>query len=37
VRETTERLQKPLIGLTPGAERLLGSAAWDGNVRELRT
>src|SRR3954469_1280715 len=36
VRETGERLQKPLVGLTPGAERLLGAAAWDGNVRELR-
>jgi len=36
VRETAERLRKPLVGLTPGAERLLGAAAWDGNVRELR-
>jgi two-component system, NtrC family, response regulator HydG len=36
VRETSERLQKPLHGLTPGAERLLGGAPWDGNVRELR-
>ena len=36
VRETSERLQKPLAGLTPGAERLLGAPAWDGNVRELR-
>jgi DNA-binding NtrC family response regulator len=36
VRETSERLQKPLLGLTPGAERLLTAAAWDGNVRELR-
>jgi DNA-binding NtrC family response regulator len=36
VRETAERLQKPLAGLTPGAERLLALAAWDGNVRELR-
>jgi DNA-binding NtrC family response regulator len=36
VRETAERLQKPLVGLTPGAERLLGAASWDGNVRELR-
>jgi DNA-binding NtrC family response regulator len=36
VRETAERLQKPLVGLTPGAERLLGAARWDGNVRELR-
>ena len=36
VRETSERLQKPLLGLTPGAERLLAAAPWDGNVRELR-
>ncbi len=36
VRETSERLQKPLLGLTPGAERLLGAAPWEGNVRELR-
>jgi DNA-binding NtrC family response regulator len=36
VRETSDRLQKPLAGLTPGAERMLGSAAWEGNVRELR-
>jgi DNA-binding NtrC family response regulator len=36
VRETSDRLQKTLAGLTPGAERLLGAAMWDGNVRELR-
>ena len=36
VRETSERLQKPLAGLSPGAERVLGGAAWEGNVRELR-
>ncbi len=36
VRETAERLKKPLVGLTPGAERMLASAPWDGNVRELR-
>ncbi len=36
VRETSERLEKPLTGLTAGAERLLGAAAWEGNVRELR-
>ncbi len=27
VRDTAERLQKPLLGLTPGAERLLGAGA----------
>jgi two-component system, NtrC family, response regulator HydG len=36
VRDTSERLQKPLLGLTPGAERILTAAAWEGNVRELR-
>jgi DNA-binding NtrC family response regulator len=36
VREMAERLQKRLAGLTPGAERLLGLAGWEGNVRELR-
>jgi DNA-binding NtrC family response regulator len=36
VRETSDRLQKPLLGLTPGAERMLTTAAWEGNVRELR-
>jgi two-component system, NtrC family, response regulator HydG len=36
VREAGERLNKRLEGLTPGAERILGSAPWDGNVRELR-
>ena len=36
VRETAERLKKSLVGLTPGAERMLAIAPWDGNVRELR-
>jgi DNA-binding NtrC family response regulator len=36
VREAADRLQKPLVGLTPGAERLLALSSWDGNVRELR-
>ncbi len=36
VREMSDRLQKRLVGLTPGAERLLGMAAWEGNVRELK-
>src|SRR5919198_4582314 len=31
VRDTAERLQKPLLGLTAGAERLLASAGWEGN------
>ncbi len=36
VQATSERLQKPLLGLSAGAERLLATAAWDGNVRELK-
>jgi DNA-binding NtrC family response regulator len=36
VREIGERLQKPLRGLTPGAEALLTDSPWEGNVRELR-
>ena len=36
VREYSARLQKPLVGLTAAAERLLLSAPWEGNVRELR-
>ena len=36
VRQTSERLQKPVVGLTPGAERALAAAHWEGNVRELR-
>src|SRR5580765_6619887 len=36
MRECAGRLRKPLNGLTPGAERLLLGARWDGNVRELR-
>ena len=36
VREIANRLQKPLQGLTPGAEARLTESPWDGNVRELR-
>jgi DNA-binding NtrC family response regulator len=36
VRETSERLQKPVAGLTAAAERLLAAGYWEGNVRELR-
>jgi DNA-binding NtrC family response regulator len=36
VRETSDRLGKSLIGVTPGAERVLATGAWEGNVRELR-
>jgi DNA-binding NtrC family response regulator len=36
VRHSAARLRKKIVGLTPSAERSLVSAAWDGNVRELR-
>ena len=36
VRETSDRLQKSVAGLTPAGERLLASGTWEGNVRELR-
>ena len=36
VRECSERIRKPLTGLTPSAERVLFNARWDGNVRELK-
>jgi two-component system response regulator HydG len=36
VRQCAERFGKTLTGLTPGAERMLGEARWDGNVRQLR-
>ncbi len=36
VTEFADRLKRPDLVLTPGAERLLMTAPWDGNVRELR-
>jgi DNA-binding NtrC family response regulator len=36
VRQCAERFNKTLSGLTPGAERILAEARWDGNVRQLR-
>jgi len=36
VREIADRLQKPVRGLTPGAEGFLTESPWEGNVRELR-
>jgi len=36
IRNCAQRFNKPLVGLTPGAERLLAEAGWDGNVRQLR-
>ena len=35
-RDVASACRSRWLGLTPGAERLLGGAAWDGNVRELR-
>ncbi len=36
VKEFAARFKKPLIGISPGAERVLQSSPWPGNVRELR-
>lgn len=36
VREFSARFNRPLEGITPGAERLLGQGDWPGNVRQLR-
>lgn len=36
VKALSKRFNKAILGLTPGAERLLMHAAWPGNVRELR-
>ncbi len=36
IADCSQRMQKPLTGLTPGAERLLLNASWGGNVRELK-
>jgi two-component system response regulator HydG len=36
LRETADRLHRPMSGMTAAAERRLLQAAWPGNVRELR-
>ncbi len=36
IRECAERLKRPIVGITPAAERLLQLAPWPGNVRQLR-
>jgi two-component system response regulator HydG len=36
MRDCAARMRKPIHGLTPGAERLLLGARWEGNVRELK-
>jgi two-component system response regulator HydG len=36
MRDAAARMRKPINGLTPAAERLLLTARWDGNVRELK-
>ena len=36
MRESAQRIRKPLNGITPQAERVLLQAAWEGNVRELK-
>ena len=36
VRECAERLNRPITGVAPSAERLLQQTLWPGNIRELR-
>jgi two-component system, NtrC family, response regulator HydG len=36
IHSFAQRFNKPLVGLTSNAERLLAEARWDGNVRQLR-
>jgi len=36
VKEFAARFKKPLMGISPGAERVLQNSPWPGNVRELR-
>jgi DNA-binding NtrC family response regulator len=36
VADCSRRLKKPVLGVTPAAERILANRVWEGNVRELR-
>jgi two-component system, NtrC family, response regulator AtoC len=36
VADCARRLKKPVLGVTPAAERILAGRPWGGNVRELR-
>jgi len=36
IADCSQRMQKPVTGLTPAAERVLLHATWPGNVRELK-
>jgi transcriptional regulator with PAS, ATPase and Fis domain len=36
IKEFAGRFNKPLVGVSPGAERLFHRAPWPGNIRELR-
>jgi DNA-binding NtrC family response regulator len=36
VRESADRLRRPIRGITAAAERLLQQAEWPGNIRELK-
>ena len=36
IAECAERLKRPIVGMTSAAERLLQTAPWPGNVRQLR-
>jgi two-component system response regulator HydG len=36
IRECSQRIRRPIAGITAAAERLLQTAPWPGNVRQLR-
>jgi DNA-binding NtrC family response regulator len=36
VDDCARRLKKPVLGVTPAAERILATREWGGNIRELR-
>ena len=36
MRECAKRLNRPITGVAPSAERLLQQTRWPGNIRELR-
>jgi two-component system, NtrC family, response regulator HydG len=36
IRECSQRVKRPIIGMTAAAERVLQTAQWPGNVRQLR-
>jgi DNA-binding NtrC family response regulator len=36
IRDNAARLQRPISGMSPGAEKLLQRSLWPGNIRELK-